>query len=187
MARTLFTTNLYSIIGSDSALAVGTPLYFYESDGVTEATTYTTAEGSTQNANPMPSQADGRFLQQAWLEPGSYVYVLGEPESPLLTGEFVAPDIPDDFDPALTDFLNGDEPLPIVSGGTASTSAPNALIALGAFPAAGGTVTGNITRSTKGVHLYWNTAAMNGGAVFLTVDSDPDPTSAAGQVWMKYT
>lgn len=191
MARTLFNLNLYSIVGDDSDLSVAALLYFFEEDGVTEATTYTTSDGATENANPMPTQADGRFLQQAWLEPGNYVYALTAPggsvEDPLFTGEFIASATPESFDPALDDFLQGDAPLPIANGGTASTSASSALTALGALPAAGGTVTGNIIRSTKGVHLYWNTAAMNGGAVFITVDSDPDPTSAAGQVWMKYS
>jgi hypothetical protein len=28
---------------------------------------------------------------------------------------------------------------------------------------------------------------MNNGGVFLTVDTDPDPTSAAGQIWLKYS
>lgn len=191
MARSLFTINLASIIGTDSALSVGAKLYFYEEDGVTEATTYTTTDGSVENANPMLTQSDGRFAQQAWLEPGAYVYVLtapgGSPASPLFTGEFLATNTPESFDPALDDFLQGDEPLPIAQGGTASTSAVNALTALGALPAAGGTVTGNIVRSTKGVHLFWETAAMNNGGVFLTVDSDPDPTDAAGEIWMKYS
>jgi hypothetical protein len=62
----------------------------------------------------------------------------------------------------------------------------NAAAELAVLPLSGGTVTGDITRSTKGVHLYWNAAGQTGGAVFVTVDSDPDPTSAAGQVWMKY-
>ena len=190
MARTLFTINLASIIGTDSALSVGAELHFFEEDGVTEAVTYTTSDGATQNANPMLSQADGRFAQQAWLEPANYVYALvapgGSVADPLFTGEFVVAAAPASFDPALDDFLQGDDPLPIANGGTASTNAPDALTALAALPLAGGTVTGNITRSTKGVHLYFNTAAMANGGVFLTVDSDPDPTTLAGQIWMTY-
>lgn len=190
MARSLFTINIASIIGTSSALSVGAGLYFYTSDGVTEATTYTTYDGSVQNANPMLTQGDGRFATQAWLEPGTYVYALvppgGTPADPWFTGKFIAPTIPT-VDASLDSFLAASSPLPVANGGTASTDTATALSTLGAFPAAGGTVTGDITRSTKGVYTYWNTATMNHGGMFLTVSTDPDPTSNAGEVWMKYT
>jgi hypothetical protein len=190
VARTLFTTNLYSIVGSDSALSVGAKLYFFEEDGVTPATTYTTVDGSTENANPMLTQGDGRFAQQAWLEPGTYVYVLAAPDSspadPLIDGTLVAPSLPESIDPDLNDFLEGNEPLPIANGGTGASSASDALINLAALPLAGGTVTGNIVRQTKGVHLFWNSASLDHGAVYLTVDSDDDPTSSPGDIWLKY-
>jgi hypothetical protein len=190
VARSLFTINIGSIVGIDSSLSVGADLYFYASDGVTSATTYTTPDGSVENANPMPTQGDGRFLQQAWLEPGTYVYALvppgGSVADPWFTGKFVAPTQPTITD-ALDDFLAGDAPLPIENGGTNATDAATALANLGGLPEAGGTVTGNIIRSTKGVHTYWDTATMNHGGMFLTVSSDPDPTANAGEVWFKYT
>jgi hypothetical protein len=190
VARTLFDINIGSIIGTDSALSVGAKLYFFESDGVTEATTYTTEAGVTENANPMLTQSDGRFAQQAWLESGDYVYVLtapgGSPASPLFTGEFIVVDAPPSFAPALDNFLAGTAALPIANGGTNATSAVNALTNLGALPLAGGTVTANIVRSTKGVHVYWDTAALVNGGMFITPTADPDPTSAAGQIWFKY-
>jgi hypothetical protein len=47
-------------------------------------------------------------------------------------------------------------------------------------------VTGAIIRSTKGAHLYNNTAAMANGGVYLTASAASDPTSLAGEVWLKY-
>lgn len=190
MARTLFTINLASILDTDDAIAVGSQLFFFEENGVTEATTYTTSDGSTQNTNPLLAQGDGRFAQQAWLEPGTYVYALVEPggtmADPWFTGEFIASNALTDVDPDLEPFLAGDDPLPIASGGTGQTSAPNALNALGGLSTDGGEVDGEITRNGSGAYMYWDTAAMNMGAWFITVDSDPDPTSNPGEVWAKY-
>ena len=53
--------------------------------------------------------------------------------------------------------------LDITNGGTGASTAAAALTNLGALPAAGGTVTGNITRSTKGIHPYFSNASMTGG------------------------
>lgn len=77
-------------------------------------------------------------------------------------------------------------PVSIANGGTASATAAAALTALGAFPAAGGTVTGattfnaqvtaaaNIVRSGKGVHPYWGSTSATGGQMYLqAVGSDP--------------
>lgn len=187
----LFDTGLFSIIGLDSEIEVGSKLYWCVANTTTPADTYTTPALNVENTNPVLAGADGRF-PEIWLAPGDYKYVLtapdGSPADPLHTvDDFNVPDSPPSFDPSLDDFLAGNEPLPIASGGTGETSAVNALSALGGLPLAGGTVTGNITRSTKGVHLYFNTAGMSNGAVFLSIDSDPDPTSAAGQIWLKYT
>lgn len=54
------------------------------------------------------------------------------------------------------------------------------------LPLTGGAVTGNITRSGQGVHLYHNDPAMTGGRVFVKPATDPDPTSQAGDIWLKY-
>lgn len=94
VARQLFDVNLASIINTNSSISVGAKLYFFESDGVTPAITYTTSDGMVQNANPMLVQADGRFAQQAWLDAGEYIYILttpiGSPANPLFTGTFIA-------------------------------------------------------------------------------------------------
>lgn len=94
VARQLFDVNLASIINTNSSISVGGKLYFLESDGVTPAITYTTSGGMVQNANPMLVQSDGRFAQQAWIDPGEYIYVLTAPSgslaSPLFTGQFIS-------------------------------------------------------------------------------------------------
>lgn len=94
MARQLFDINLSSIINIDSSIAVGAKLYFFEDDGVTPATTYTTSDGMVANANPMLAQSTGRFAEQAWLDGGEYIYILtaanGSPSSPLFSGTFIS-------------------------------------------------------------------------------------------------
>jgi len=54
------------------------------------------------------------------------------------------------------------------------------------LPLTGGTVSGNITRQGAGPHLYHNDPAMTSGKVFVTAVGDPDPTSAPGDIWLKY-
>lgn len=53
------------------------------------------------------------------------------------------------------------------------------------LPLSGGTVTGNITRSGAGVHLYHVDPTYISGRVFRTGVSDPDPTSLVGDIWIK--
>jgi hypothetical protein len=50
----------------------------------------------------------------------------------------------------------------------------------------GGTVTGNILRSGAGPHLYHATGSFTSGRVFATVNTASDPTSQAGDIWIKY-
>lgn len=186
----LFDTGLFSVIGLDSQIEVGSKLYWFVANTATPTNTYSNPGLSVPNTNPVLAQGDGRF-PEIWLAPGDYKYVLtapdGSPADPLHTvDDFNVPDTPPSFDPALNNFLAGSEPLPIAKGGTASTSATNALLALGGLPLAGGTVTGNIVRSSKGVHHFWDTAAMNNGGWFITPTADPDPTTLPGQVWARY-
>ena len=62
-------------------------------------------------------------------------------------------------------------PISIANGGTASTTAAAALTALGAFPAAGGTITGattinaNLTRSSSGIRRASRVASRPIGKV----------------------
>lgn len=49
----------------------------------------------------------------------------------------------------------------------------------------GGTVTGNIVRSGAGPHLY-HVTGFGSGRVFATANTDADPTSQDGDLWLKY-
>ena len=49
----------------------------------------------------------------------------------------------------------------------------------------GGTVSGNITRSGAGTHIYHNDPALTSGRVFITAVGASDPTSAAGDIWLQ--
>lgn len=75
--------------------------------------------------------------------------------------------------------------LSIANGGTGASTAATALTALGALPTAGGTMTGNIVRSGKGVHAYFNDAGMTGGRMFIQA-LGVDPTSAPGDIVFEY-
>jgi hypothetical protein len=61
----------------------------------------------------------------------------------------------------------------------AATGIPDCL------PLIGGTVTGNIARSSAGPHLYHTDGALVSGRVFLTDHDAADPTSLAGDIWLK--
>lgn len=190
MARILFDIGAFSFIDEASAIGVGWGVNFYTADTLSRIITYTTADGSTQNSNPVFVGSDGR-LPPIWIDRGQSIKwgfqdADGAPVGDTFN-DLDIPDLPDTFDPALNDFLAGDEPLPIANGGTASTSAPNAIAAIGGLPVAGGTMTDDISRSGKGVYLYWNAAGQVEGTIFVTASGDPDPTSLAGQIWMQYS
>lgn len=185
---TLFDTGIFSVAGSNGGVAPGALLHFYVAGTATETNTYTASDLATPNSNPVAADANGRF-PAIWLPAGNFKYTLTQSDG---TGSvtrdgYVSAAASPTIDAGLTSFLAGSAALPIANGGTGQTSAANALSALGALPAAGGTVTGNITRSTKGVHIYWNTAAMANGGFFLTSSATADPRGGLpGQIWAKY-
>lgn len=189
MARQLFNPEgIYSVIDETSAIGVGWTLGWFVGETATPTNTYSAPSGGSANANPLTTDADGRF-SQIWYDPGYYKYVLKDADGVTIRTQdkITVLDTPPSFDPDLADFLAGDDPLDLEHGGTGQTSAVDAITALGGLPVAGGTMLDNITFNGKGVALFWDTAAMNHGQVFLTVDSDPDPrTPSPGQVWMKY-
>lgn len=53
------------------------------------------------------------------------------------------------------------------------------------LPLTGGTVTGGITRSGGGAHLYWADPAATSGRVFRTANGAADPTSLDGDIWLE--
>lgn len=190
MARLLFDTGIFSVINEASAIGVGWGLNFYTADTATRIDTYSEPSGGVANANPVPSDAEGRF-PSIWIDRGQAIkWVLTDQDGEVIMSQddFAIPTEPPSFDPDLDAFLAGNAPLPIASGGTGQATAPNAIAALGGLPTAGGTIapSGKITQGTKGVYHFWETAAMNNGSWALTVNTDPDPTSLPGQVWAKY-
>ena len=54
------------------------------------------------------------------------------------------------------------------------------------IPTTGGTVTGNLTRSGSGSHLYHAGATMTSGRVFVTASGASDPTSLPGDIWIQH-
>jgi hypothetical protein len=75
--------------------------------------------------------------------------------------------------------------LAVADGGTGASSAAAALANLGAFPAAGGTVTGSITRSSAGVHPFFANASMTSGLIYVQAVG-ADPTTNPGDMVFEY-
>lgn len=190
MARKLFDIGIFSVIDVASSIGVGWLLNFYTASTTTRITTYTTPGGGVANSNPVVADADGRF-PEIWIEEGQTIkWVL---TNELGAVQYSVDDVaiaetPPDIAAGLVDFLTDptSDPLPVTYGGTGSTNAANAAAALAVLPLAGGTMTGNITRSTKGVHVYWNASGQTAGAMFITASGDPDPTSNPGEIWFGY-
>ncbi len=189
MARQLFDIGIFSVIDEASAIGVGWQLYFYTANTLTPIDTFTEPSGGVENSNPVVADADGRF-PAIWIDDGQTIkWILTDADGAVKMSldDYSIPSSPPEFDPALFDFLAGDDPLPIANGGTNSTSAVNALAALGALGLVGGIVTGAIIRGSAGAHLYNASAGQTTGGVFVTIDSDPDPTTTAGQWWATYS
>lgn len=191
MARILFDPGIYSVLTSGGAVGVGWKLHFYIGGTATPITTYNARSGGSANSNPLISDASGRF-DDIWITDAQTIkwiltdengVVKATVDDVVLTSAASIPTIA----AGLVNFLAGTAALPIANGGTASTSAVNALTALGAFPAAGGTVTANITRSGKGCHVYFSDAAMTTPKIFITASATADPRAGVpGEIWLKY-
>lgn len=75
--------------------------------------------------------------------------------------------------------------LAIDNGGTGASTAAAALAALGGLDLAGGTVTGDIVRSGKGIHPFFNNASMTGGEIYIQAIG-ADPTVNPGDIVFEY-
>jgi hypothetical protein len=175
------------VIGLNSELLVGATIGWYVGGTTTPINSFTTSALSIANQNPVPADANGRFPAM-WLAPGTYKYVLtpGGGETPVTLDGYVAPADTPDIDATLDDFLAGNAPLPIASGGTASGSAVDAIAALGGAPLAGATFTGPIGQGSKGPYLYLSAGGLVGGIVFVTAAAASDPRTGNNQFWATY-
>lgn len=90
---------------------------------------------------------------------------------------------------ALLSTINGSnwsgQDLAVADGGTGASSGAAACANIGAVQVTGDTISGNLTRSGKGIHPYFNDAAMTGGKIFIQAVG-ADPTSAAGDIVFEY-
>ena len=53
------------------------------------------------------------------------------------------------------------------------------------IPATGGPVSGNITRTGAGPHLYYADGSLTSGRVYVTAKGAADPTSQPGDIWLE--
>jgi hypothetical protein len=67
-----------------------------------------------------------------------------------------------------------------------AASAAGARTLIGVSTFTGGTVSSNILRSGAGPHLYHSNGAFTSGKVLATVNTAADPTTADGDIWLKY-
>lgn len=180
----------FSVIGIDSEILSGADLWWYVGPNTTtQVDTFSDRALTVPNSNPVVADANGRF-PQIWLADGTnYKWVLtpenGSPASPIKTQtDFLTPAAFPTYDPDLTDFLTGAEPLPLENGGTASTSAVDALTTLGALGTVGGPVTGQITRSGNGGYIYNDNSGMAGGRVYLQPIGGSPPVGMVAGDWL---
>jgi hypothetical protein len=189
LARQLFDPSIFSVITSGGAIGIGWGLAFYTAGTATPITTWNAATSGSANSNPVESDGNGRF-PQIWIDEGQNIkWILsdnnGVTQDTIDNVPIVS--IPAAPDASLTNFLANTAPLPLANGGTNATSAVNALANLGALPAVGGTVTGNIVRSGKGATPFFHDTAMVNPEIFITATGATDPRSGApGQIWLRY-
>lgn len=181
----------FSVIGLSSELLVGAKLYWYVGGSTTPINTYADRGLTVANSNPVIADGVARF-PQIWLADGTnYKWVLtaadGTPASPIITqDDYLTPALAPTYDPDLTDFLQGTEPLPLANGGTGATSAVDALDLLGGMGVAGGAFDGPITLAGKGGFLRNANAGAASGDVFIQAIGGAAPTMANGDWLAEY-
>lgn len=189
MARSLFDPAIFSLLGASGAIGVGYQLAFYTAGTTTQITTWNAATAGSANTNPVIADGNGR-IPPIWIDQGQTIkYVLQDNNGvTLITADQVpVAAIPAAPDASLTGFLANSNPLPIANGGTNATTAASALNNLGALPLAGGTVTANIVRSTKGPHAFFHDAGITTPEIFIAPTGGADPRGGLpGQCWLRY-
>lgn len=187
MARKLFDPGIYSVLTSGGAIGVGWELTFYTAGISTLISTYNAETGGSANSTTLVSDASGRF-PPAWIDEGQSIKFVFADDSgvPKVTlDNFPIASDPPTIDASLDSFLAASSALPVANGGTGATSAANAATNLAVLPTGGGTMTGNITRSGKGIHPYFNSSSMTGGKIFIQA-AGADPTSNPGDIVFEY-
>lgn len=187
MARQLFDNGLFNVLSAAGALGAGWKLNLYTGGSSTRITTYNARTAGSANANPIVADANGRF-DEIWIEEGQTIkWVLTDADDAVkvTVDDFVLSAAAPTVAAGLTNFLAGSAALPVANGGTGASSAASAIAALGGLPTAGGTMTGAITRSGKGIHPYFNSASMTGGQIYIQA-AGADPTSQPGDVVFEY-
>lgn len=187
MARQLFDIGIFSVLTGGAALGAGWKLNFYTGGTTTRITTYNARTGGSANANPVVADSSGRF-DEIWIEESQTIkWVLTDEDGnvKVTVDDFVLSAAAPTVAAGLTNFLAGSAALPVANGGTGATSAATGLSNLGGLDKAGGTMTGNITRSGKGIHPYFNSSSMTGGQIYIQA-AGADPTSNPGDIVFEY-
>lgn len=178
-----------NVLSAAGALGVGWKLNFYTGGTSTRITTYNARTAGSANANPVVADSNGRF-DDIWIEESQTIkWTLTDASDvvKVTVDDFLLSAASPTVAAGLLTFLAGSAALPIANGGTASTSAAAAIAALGGLALAGGTMTGNIIRSGKGAHVYFNDAAMTTPKVYITASASADPRAGVpGEIWLKY-
>jgi hypothetical protein len=189
LARVLFDEGIFNVLTAGVGLGVNWTLGFYTATTTTPITTYNDRTAGSANANPITIDASGR-LPQIWIPDSQTIkWVLSDNNGVVqkTVDNFLISSVPPTVDASLVNFLANTAPLPIANGGTNASSAATAAANLAVLPTAGGTMTGNITRSTKGCHTYFHDAAMVNPEIFIAPTGGTDPRSGLpGQVWLRY-
>jgi hypothetical protein len=183
VARRLFDSGIFSVGGP------GWLLSFYTAGTTTPITTYNAQTGGSANPNPLVADANGRF-GEIWIDQAQQIKWVLADENGAVQADFdnIGVDAsPPTADASLTAFLAATSPLPVANGGTGATSGANALASLGALPAAGGSVSGLVTRQGHGGHVYFDNSAMTTPVIYITASGATDPRSGnPGEIWLQY-
>lgn len=133
MARKLFDIGIFDALNANGSFASGATLAFYSAGSATPIDTFNAPTAGSTNAKPVVADAYGRF-DEIWIEAGQsikYVFTPYVGATPISVDNFPIDSSSTTIAVGLQDFIEGNSPLPIANGGTASSSASTARSALG--------------------------------------------------------